>query len=607
MTDPEGGAVQVSVTAQPTHGTLSGPDSTGAFNYSPTANFFGSDTFTVSATDSQSLSATATVALTISAVNDAPTASGESAMTAPAVAVTIPVLTNDSDIEAQQLQPRISTQSLHGDAQVQTDGNVVFTPALGFAGVTQFQYQALDAEGGASTPVTVEVNVRPLKSAVYYTAAGIDQKVVLNSPSATRRLSPTLVSGATIQNLQVSANGRTALWQVERGGSSIDSWYFIDLDAGDAAASFFNGTSFNTRVELSPTGTHVLVPSTVIVYPYASTVVNLQDLWTGQTQTIHDVPATDQVLEYGFSPDGNFVVYRTNAPARLDTDVSYNRVSMDAPASPTALAHSFGPTEQPGGEATVTPDGSRIVFAGYVNNWASPVLRTTRMDGSTNAQIIGPVATDPWFQIAAFEISPTSQHVAFTYRNSITPPQYAPASHVIHLETGSHARIGTGFTASHRVTQPTFNRDGTKVALGIASGTETAIYEASLEHPSVLTRVGAVHAGTVNIGQVKYAAGDRVVYTADVRQSGVYEVFVAKEGQTQRLNSDLGTGVSVITGPLSFSLCDDGTTVIYTQPATPASPQDLFLVDVTTPGLPLKIGENVATDLFEDQAFSILD
>src|SRR5687768_2840405 len=38
--DPEGGTLQVSVTAQPTHGTLSGPDASGSFSYSPTANFF---------------------------------------------------------------------------------------------------------------------------------------------------------------------------------------------------------------------------------------------------------------------------------------------------------------------------------------------------------------------------------------------------------------------------------------------------------------------------------------------------------------------------------------------------------------------------------------
>lgn len=605
--DPEGGALQVSVTAQPAHGTLTGPDATGAFSYSPSANFFGADTFTVSVTDAQSLNATALVTLTIASVNDVPTAGGENALTAPGLAVTIPVLANDTDLEGQELHPEISTQSPNGTAQAQPDGTVVFTPATGFAGTTQFQYRAVDAEGGASEPVTIDVNVRPLKSAVYYTAEGTDQQVLFNSPYSTRRLSPTLGSGATIQNLQVAKDGRTALWQVGRGGSSTDVWYFVDpMDATDSA-DFFGGTSFSTRVKLSPAGTHVLIPSSVQIGFNLSTVVYLQSLATGQNAPIHSAPGTDQVAYYWFSPGGEFVYYRTNEPTRFETNVIFYRVELDAPASPTALTQSFSATDYAGTIAKVTPDSSRLVFDGYINNYASPVLRSTRTDGSTSAQVIGPVVAEPSFSIPDFEIASTSRHLAFTNRTAIVNSPYAVSSHVVDLETGGHTPIGTGFTVSHTVTQPTFNRDGTKVALGIASGTETAVYEASVQNPAALTRVGTVHAGAVRIGQVKYAAGDRLVYTADARGSGVFEVFVAKDGQSQRLNAELGSGVSVIEGPLSFALSRDGSTVAYTQPATPAGPHDLFLVDVTTPGLPLKIGENVSIDLFEAQAFSILD
>ena len=84
------------------------------------------------------------------------------------------------------------------------------------------------------------------------------------------------------------------------------------------------------------------------------------------------------------------------------------------------------------------------------------------------------------------------------------------------LQTGGSAQIG-GVSNSDRVTQPVFNRAGTKVALGIGTATETAIYEASVDNPTVLTRVGAAHEGRVRIGNLSYAADDRIVYTADVR------------------------------------------------------------------------------------------
>jgi hypothetical protein len=607
LVDPEGGALQVRVTAQPASGTLAGPDDSGGFTYSPAANFHGADAFSISVTDAQGLSASATIALSITSVNDAPTAGNDSAMIAPGSAVTIPVLRNDSDVEPQPLQARVSSPSPNGTTQVQSDGSIIFTAAAGFAGTTQFQYQAVDAEGGASTPATVSIQVRPLKDAVYYTASATDPQVVLNTPSSTRRLSSTLSAGATIEDLQVSANSRTALWRVRPQDTYNDAWYYIDLTQGDATDHNLGGTSFFTGIKLSPTGTHVLIPHDQLVGYFVSTVVDLYALWGGNSGTIHSAPATDQVAYYWFSPDGQSVIYRTNQPTQLDTAVSYYRVSLNAPASPLPLAHSFTATEQAGANLKVTPDGSRIVFNGYLNNWANPVLRTSRTDGTMNAQVVGPTITGPNFSIPNFEIASDSRHVAFTTRNSSVSPADPVSSYVIDLETGGYAPIGAGFTTSHRVTQPTFNRDGTKLALGISSGSETAIYEASVQNPSVLTRVSTAHEGRVLIGQVQYATDDRVIYTADVRQGGVYEIFVGKDGDSQRLNADLGTSVFTNSAGQAFRLSSDRTSLAYAQPAASAAPKDLYLIDVTTPGLPLRIGENVAAGLFNDLPYAILN
>src|SRR3546814_11056448 len=38
----------------------------------------------------------------------------------------------------------------------------------------------------------------------------------------------------------------------------------------------------------------------------------------------------------------------------------------------------------------------------------------------------------------------------------------------------------------------------------------------------------------------------------------------------------------------------------YAQPQAAIGPRDLFLVDVTTPGSPLQVGENVRVDQFDD-------
>ncbi|MDO6470109.1 cadherin-like domain-containing protein, partial [Neptunomonas phycophila] len=71
--------------------------------YMPDANFTGSDTITYIVTDGNGGTATATVAVTINAVNDNPTTAGESATTDEDTPVTVDVLANDSDVDGDTL------------------------------------------------------------------------------------------------------------------------------------------------------------------------------------------------------------------------------------------------------------------------------------------------------------------------------------------------------------------------------------------------------------------------------------------------------------------------------------------------------------------------
>ena len=72
-TDPEGQPLTYSIVAQPAHGTLTGtaPNVT----FTPFSNYNGSDSFTFKANDGVQNSNIATVSITMTSVNDAPTAS----------------------------------------------------------------------------------------------------------------------------------------------------------------------------------------------------------------------------------------------------------------------------------------------------------------------------------------------------------------------------------------------------------------------------------------------------------------------------------------------------------------------------------------------------
>ncbi|MFA7602961.1 MAG: Ig-like domain-containing protein, partial [Novosphingobium sp.] len=71
--DPDGDPLSVAIVAGPLNGTLTPPATPdGAWTYTPSADFFGTDSFTYSVTDGLSTPVTATVTINVRAVNDAP-------------------------------------------------------------------------------------------------------------------------------------------------------------------------------------------------------------------------------------------------------------------------------------------------------------------------------------------------------------------------------------------------------------------------------------------------------------------------------------------------------------------------------------------------------
>src|SRR5439155_24731803 len=74
-TDVEGSLLTYAIVSGPAHGTLSG--TAPALTYTPAANYNGADSFTFKANDGTLDSNTATVTITIAAVNDAPVAADQ--------------------------------------------------------------------------------------------------------------------------------------------------------------------------------------------------------------------------------------------------------------------------------------------------------------------------------------------------------------------------------------------------------------------------------------------------------------------------------------------------------------------------------------------------
>jgi hypothetical protein len=161
-TDVDGDALIVTAVTQGAKGSVAinqSPSLEGKYViYTPNANANGSDSFTYTISDGHGGTATGSVAMTITPVNDPPLAGPDTAVTNENTPVTVSVLANDADIDGGALSVSAVTQGFHG--AVTTNGaTVTYTPATGFSGSDSFTYNVSDGVGGVATGlVTVTVN-----------------------------------------------------------------------------------------------------------------------------------------------------------------------------------------------------------------------------------------------------------------------------------------------------------------------------------------------------------------------------------------------------------------------------------------------------------------
>jgi DNA/RNA endonuclease G (NUC1) len=151
--DAENDSLTITAVSAPSHGGAA--ISNGKVVYTPDANYNGGDSFTYTITDGQ-LSATATVNVTVNAVNDAPSASGDAATTDEDTAVTIDVLANDSDVDHDSLTITAVSAPSHGGAAI-SNGKVVYTPNANYNGGDSFTYTITDGQLTATATVNVTV------------------------------------------------------------------------------------------------------------------------------------------------------------------------------------------------------------------------------------------------------------------------------------------------------------------------------------------------------------------------------------------------------------------------------------------------------------------
>ncbi len=191
--------------------------------------------------------------------NVQPMAADDTAMTDEDTAVTIPVVANDTDPEGGTLSaPTIAAAPSHGQAAVQTDGTITYTPAPDYHGPDAFTY-TVSASVHQSAPATVFVTVRPVNDPPTFEPT-LPRAIAETAPTGTEVGMPVVATDVDEDSLSYTLGGPDGVL------------FAIGEDTGQITVEPGSGLDYETRqtytVEVTatdPSGESAMVEVTISV------------------------------------------------------------------------------------------------------------------------------------------------------------------------------------------------------------------------------------------------------------------------------------------------------------------------------------------------------
>ncbi|WP_144276300.1 CshA/CshB family fibrillar adhesin-related protein [Demequina sp. NBRC 110053] len=266
----------------------------GTVQYTPDADFSGTDTFTYTVEDDEGQQTTATVTVTVT-----PTAADDAESTPANTAVDVDVADNDA---GSGLDVVSVTQPANGTASVTPDGTVEYDPATGFSGTDTFTYTVEDDEG-QQTAATVTVTVTP-------TASNDAESTPVNTPVDIDVTDNDAGTGLEVVSFTDPSNGEildngdgTFTYTPDTGFSGVDTFtYTVEDDEGQQVTA---------TVTVSVTPTAADDAETIPANTTVAAEVTDNDAGTGLeivsiTQPSHGVAVINLDGTVQYTPDADF-------------------------------------------------------------------------------------------------------------------------------------------------------------------------------------------------------------------------------------------------------------------------------------------------------------
>ena len=248
-TDGESNALNAQLQTSPANAASFALNADGSFSYTPNANFNGTDSFTYTASDGNLSSNAATVTITVTEVNDSPTAANDSKTTNEDTTLVFSssnLTANDAagpaNESAQTLTVTmvITTANTNGTVSL-NNGQISYQPAANYNGAASFDYKVCDngTTSGQSDPqcaiATVNVTVNAVNNAPIANGGSISTNE--DTPSSAFMLTGSDADGdaltfeITAAPVKGTYNQATGIYTPNANANGSDSFAFIAKDA----------------------------------------------------------------------------------------------------------------------------------------------------------------------------------------------------------------------------------------------------------------------------------------------------------------------------------------------------------------------------------------
>ncbi len=257
------------VSANATNGTASINPATGLWSYTPTADFHGSDSFTVTITDDAGTSSTQVITLSVTPVADI---TADSLTTAEDTAISANVLTGTNGATADSFEgtPVLTnvTQGANGSVTYLANGTVTYTPTANFTGTDSFTYTI--TSGGVPETATVTVTVTAVNDAPVLSDTALSITVAEDAGAPSGAVGSAIsaftggitdVDSAAVKGIAITGSTETnGTWHYTTNGGT--TWKAVGTVSNTSALLLADNAS--TRLYFSPSADYNGTSSAVL-------------------------------------------------------------------------------------------------------------------------------------------------------------------------------------------------------------------------------------------------------------------------------------------------------------------------------------------------------